>query len=440
MCLLSVLSIAMSWQRRGTLEKAVNSAVSGGNGSKPVEIKRKGRSARGATKNEAKTWKEKYPPEDDYSPEFVDNFRQSVANEKFQRSERRDGYDQVRLGSDNFVGDDPLKVIAEEAVAAGFQATGKVMKRFPADVFERSKFIGMYDRHLSALRDKACCKGERDQVQSKLIQTRTLAPTCAFLAGTVTGVPGSGKSTLLKKVQKRLKNSVCLLANKELKGDFAGVPSVFSVEEMLLTAVPSKFSVMLVDEYTLVQSAEILLLQRKLEAKIVVLFGDREQGNTNKLTSPEWLHVPIVFSSDLSYRFGSETAKFCGDQGFSLQGKGSEDKVVTGDYEGEGEDTEVNLCFTEETKKDLAEVQVEAFLVSSVQGKTFPSVSLFVREGDKQAFSDPHLRLVAITRHRKLLSIRAEPEVWISFMFPTREGEKVDTHCYGEEHCPDETE
>nr|QZA75384.1 triple gene block protein 1 [Peanut clump virus] len=391
-------------------------------------------------KEKTQTWAKKYPPEDYYSPEFVENFMRDMRREDFEKSEERNDHKQVRLGSDNFVGDDPLKVLSEEALKAGFQHTGKVMKRFPADVFERSKFVGMYDRHLTTLREKACCKKERDQIQSKLIQLRQLKPSCDFLAGTVSGVPGSGKSTLLRNVQKKLRNSVCLLANKELKSDFAGVPSVFSVEEMLLSAVPSSFNVMLVDEYTLTQSAEILLLQRKLGAKIVVLFGDREQGNTNKLTSPEWLHVPIVFSSDSSHRFGPETAKFCEDQGFSLEGKGGEDKIVKGDYEGEGEETEVNLCFTEETKADLAEVQVEAFLVSSVQGRTFPSVSLFVRENDKSAFSNPHLRLVAITRHRKLLSIRADPEVWVSFMFATREGEEVDTHCYGEEHRPDEAE
>nr|AAO15504.1 P47 [Peanut clump virus Ni] len=357
-----------------------------------------------------------------------------------EKSEKVAGHNQIKLGSENYIGEDPLKVLSEEALKAGFQHTGRVMRRFPADIFEKSRFIGMYDRHLTSLREKACCKKERDQVQSKLIQLRQLQPSCGFLAGTVSGVPGSGKSTLLKNVQKKLRNSVCLLANKELKGDFAGVPSVFSVEEMLLSAVPSNFNIMLVDEYTLTQSAEILLLQRKLGAKIVVLFGDREQGNTNTLTSPEWLHVPIIFSSDSSHRFGLETAKFCEDQGFILEGKGGEDRVVKGDYEGEGEETEVNLCFTEETKADLAEVQVEALLVSSVQGRTFPSVSLFVRENDKPAFSDPHLRLVAITRHRKLLSIRADPEVWVSFMFATREGEEVDTHCYGEEHRPDEAE
>nr|AAO15514.1 P49 [Peanut clump virus M] len=346
----------------------------------------------------------------------------------------------VKLGSDRFVGEDPLKLIARAASEAGFSPTGRVMKRFPADVFERSKFIAMYDRYLVNLREKACCEAERKRVQSKLIQLRTLPPTTSFLAGTVTGVPGSGKSTLLKRIQKELPNSVCLLANKELKNDFAGVPAVFSVEEMLLSAIPSHFNVMLVDEYTLMQSAEILLLQRKLEARIVVLFGDREQGNTNKLTSPEWLHVPIVFCNDCSFRFGKQTAEFCKEQGFSLQGQGQEDEVIKGEYEGEGEETDINLCFTEETRQDLLEVGVDALLVENVQGKTFSSVSLFVRESDKSSYSNPHLRLVAITRHRKLLVLRADPEVWVSFMFATREEEQTDTHCYGEEHSPDKTQ
>nr|AAO15509.1 P49 [Peanut clump virus N] len=358
----------------------------------------------------------------------------------FKKQQSADCKEPVKLGSDKFVGEDPLKLIAKAALEAGFSATGRVMKRFPADVFEKSKFIGMYDRYLMNLREKACCMEERKKVQSKLIQLRTLPPTTSFLAGTVTGVPGSGKSTLLKTIQKELPNSVCLLANKELKNDFAGVPAVFSVEEMLLSAVPSHFNVMLVDEYTLMQSAEILLLQRKIEARIVVLFGDREQGNTNKLTSPEWLHVPIIFSNDSSFRFGSQTAEFCREQGFNLQGQGQDDKVIKGEYEGEGEDTDVNLCFTEETRQDLLEVGVDAFLVENVQGKTFSSVSLFVREGDKFAYSNPHLRLVAITRHRRLLVLRADPEVWVSFMFATREGEQADTHCYGEEHCPNETQ
>nr|AAO15519.1 P49 [Peanut clump virus B] len=346
----------------------------------------------------------------------------------------------VKLGSEKFIGEDPLKLIARAASEAGFSATGRVMKRFPADVFERSKFIGMYDRYLVNLREKACCSEERKKVQSKLIQLRTLTPTVSFLAGTVTGVPGSGKSTLLKKIQRELPNSVCLLANKELKNDFAGVPAVFSVEEMLLSAVPSHFNVMLVDEYTLMQSAEILLLQRKVEARIVVLFGDREQGNTNKLTSPEWLHVPIIFSNERSFRFGRQTAEFCREQGFNLQGQGQEDSVIKSEYEGEGEETDINLCFTEETRQDLLEVGVDALLVENVQGKTFSSVSLFVRGSDKSAYSNPHLRLVAVTRHRKLLVLRADPEVWVSFMFATREGEQADTHCYGEEHCPNETQ
>lgn len=311
-----------------------------------------------------------------------------------------------KLGSDRYAGKRQLEVVSRICQESGFVATGKPLKRYPEDYFLKSGLLADFDKYLSDRLDKGCnlTKSETETVLKHLRQKRRPQ---SFLAGSVTGVPGSGKTTLLRKIQTEAGlNSVVILANERHKIRFTQLPACYTAKEILLLRTAIKYDVLLIDEYTLLQNGEILLLQRILEAKVVVLFGDRAQGNSRTADSPEWLQIPVIYSSVKSRRFGKATADFCGKQGFDFEGCDQEDEVQKLDFEGSSPETDINLALTEATIEDLKEVGIECSLVKDVQGNEYDSVSLFIREEDRAALSDPELRSVAFTRHRKLLIVR----------------------------------
>lgn len=337
------------------------------------------------------------------------------------------------IASGNFKGKtDSAEAIAELCALGGFEATGIPLRFYPKNFFESSGLLEEFTKYLSEKVEKGCnLNAEETKVVLKKLKTEEQKP---FIGGVVTGVPGCGKSTLIRKIQTEGKlNSVVILGNSRHKVSFSNVPCCYTVKEILLLKVKISFDTLLIDEYTLLSSGEILLLQRIFGAKIVVFFGDRAQGDSKTLSSPEWLQFPTIFASTKSRRFGKKTAEFCGKQGFDFEGSDEhEDDVQDCSYEGNSLVTDINLAFTQATVEDLLECGIECVLVSDVQGKEFDSVTLFVRQEDSEALSDSHLRAVAFTRHRKLLVIRIDRDLLLRLMSGELNTEyNPSTHVYG---------
>lgn len=325
------------------------------------------------------------------------------------------------------------KRLSKICIESGFKPTGKVLRKFSGNHFERSGLAREFDLHLSSKKDKGC-NLNKEQTEVVLKKLRTRRKPVDFYGGAVTGVPGSGKSTLLRRLQCEGNiHSVVILGNDRQKHNFSNIPACYSAKEILLLQTQLQFDVLLIDEYTLLNNGEILLLQRILGSKIVVIFGDRAQGSTNSLGSAEWLQFPVVYQSSISRRFGKETAKLCASQGLEFEGNESiEDKVETTDYEGSSEVTDINLVFSTKTQEDLLECNIGSTLVEEVQGAEFDSVTLFILESDEPYLRNKHLVAVALTRQRTRLIVRCDRAVWQNFVTGLLgSAEAPATHRYG---------
>ncbi|AKH39760.1 TGBp1 [Drakaea virus A] len=317
------------------------------------------------------------------------------------------------VASDKFRGSlDVVQIIVDNCRRSEFRHTGAVLKNLPVDYFEVS---GLWEHFVTNLTNKCstCCDAFRTVCEQKLWCLENCEGS-RFLLGSITGVPGAGKSYLLKQIHKDYSlDSVCVLGNSVARASFQGLDKVFTVDEVLTADLPLKFKVLLIDEFTLVESAEILLLQRKVGASYVILFGDISQTTNNDLSCSLWLLSPIIFSKGSSRRFGAETVKFLNLQGFDCEGESSiKDTVILGDYYNcEAPEVDVLVAFTESTASDLRECGLVAQLVEDIQGKEFGRVTVFLRDEDKAIVEDNHLRLVAFSRHITLLVVRAEPLV-----------------------------
>nr|QYF50133.1 MAG: putative 48 kDa protein [Jiangsu sediment virgavirus] len=354
----------------------------------------------------------------------------SVENGKLSESDNSS----CNLGSERYAGKRQLQLVAKLCADNGFEPTKKPMRAYPAGFFKQSGLLQKFDKYLSDKLDKGC-NLTREQTETVLLNLRKRRESVPFLAGAVTGVPGSGKTTLLRKIQTEAGlNSVVVLSNERHKNSFSQIPACYTAKELLLLDTDIHFEVLLIDEYTLLNNGEILLLQKIVSARVVVLFGDRAQGSSATLGSPEWLQVPVIFSSTKSHRFGKNIAGLCSKQGFDFQGNDQEDQVDHSEYEGSSPETDINLVFTKETQADLLEVGIGSSLVEEVQGNEYDSVTLFIRDEDKDALSDPHLRAVAFTRARVLLYVRIPKHLMLAlFNGELNASYQARTNCYGKE-------
>lgn len=339
----------------------------------------------------------------DYRKSYVDGNKQKspVTNAKHERNDQR------RFSE----ADKVLQKLIVACKDSGFEETGQNFVTCPPNFFEKKKLLQLYDKHLKDCYKEAC-SSEKDRIAAKSFLARSLKPMLSFKIGIVSGVAGSGKSTLIRKLCETT-DVMCILANPRLKEtDYKGQNKTFTLQDALLSIVPMSADVVFVDEYTLAESAELLLLQRKLRASFIVLFGDVAQGNSNTAKSVEFLQFPVVFRSSNSRRLGKKTAELCKKHGQGFNSISEvEDEIVVTDYVGDADETEKNIAFSKETVDDLKDAGVVASLVSEVQGKEYDSVSLFVRDSDRKHAADSQNRAVALTRHKKKLIIRAEPEI-----------------------------
>jgi len=331
-----------------------------------------------------------------------------------------------------------LTEVHQKCLKNGFEYSGRQYMRCKANFFELVRLPPLFDKHLKSCMTHACHL-EKQRIKAKLILLRTLRPSVDFLVGIVTGVPGSGKSSLVRELLRCKYSVVCALANPALVGDYSGIQGVYKMDDLMLSAIPMTADILIIDEYTLAESAEILLLQRKLRVSLLLLVGDVAQGTATHASSIEYLALPVVYRSDVSHRLGPETTKLCGKQGNRMVSKGKKDRVIFADYEGETDATEKNLAFSKATVDDLKEMGYDCSLVKDVQGKEYDSVTLFIRNEDRKAVGNKHLRLVALTRHKSLLIVRAETEIRQAFMTGDIDltSKTSNAHKYSE-HPPDE--
>nr|AAA79157.1 beta-b protein [Barley stripe mosaic virus] len=305
--------------------------------------------------------------------------------------------------------------VHETCLKSDFEYTGRQYFRARSNFFEMIKLASLYDKHLKECMARACTL-ERERLKRKLLLVRALKPAVDFLTGIISGVPGSGKSTIVRTLLKGEFPAVCALANPALMNDYSGIEGVYGLDDLLLSAVPITSDLLIIDEYTLAESAEILLLQRRLRASMVLLVGDVAQGKATTASSIEYLTLPVIYRSETTYRLGQETASLCSKQGNRMVSKGGKDTVIITDYDGETDETEKNIAFTVDTVRDVKDCGYDCALAIDVQGKEFDSVTLFLRNEDRKALADKHLRLVALSRHKSRLIIRADAEIRQAFL------------------------
>nr|AEP04415.1 beta-b protein [Barley stripe mosaic virus] len=327
--------------------------------------------------------------------------------------------------------------VHETCLKSDFEYTGRQYFRARSNFFEMIRLTSLYDKHLKECMARACTL-ERERLKRKLLLVRALKPAVDFLTGIISGVPGSGKSTIVRTLLKGEFPAVCALANPALMNDYSGIEGVYGLDDLLLSAVPITSDLLIIDEYTLAESAEILLLQRRLRASMVLLVGDVAQGKATTASSIEYLTLPVIYRSETTYRLGQETASLCSKQGNRMVSKGGKDKVIITDYDGETDETEKNIAFTVDTVRDVKDCGYDCALAIDVQGKEFDSVTLFLRNEDRKALADRHLRLVALSRHKSKLIIRADAEIRQAFLTGDIDlsSKASNSHCYSAK--PDE--
>nr|AAA79149.1 beta-b protein [Barley stripe mosaic virus] len=327
--------------------------------------------------------------------------------------------------------------VHETCLKSDFEYTGRQYFRARSNFFEMIRLTSLYDKHLKECMARACTL-ERERLKRKLLLVRALKPAVDFLTGIISGVPGSGKSTIVRTLLKGEFPAVCALANPALMNDYSGIEGVYGLDDLLLSAVPITSDLLIIDEYTLAESAEILLLQRRLRASMVLLVGDVAQGQATTASSIEYLTLPVIYRSETTYRLGQETASLCSKQGNRMVSKGGKDKVIITDYDGETDETEKNIAFTVDTVRDVKDCGYDCALAIDVQGKEFDSVTLFLRNEDRKALADRHLRLVALSRHKSKLIIRADAEIRQAFLTGDIDlsSKASNSHCYSAK--PDE--
>nr|UZP17059.1 ORF2 [Barley stripe mosaic virus] len=327
--------------------------------------------------------------------------------------------------------------VHETCLKSDFEYTGRQYFRARSNFFEMIRLTSLYDKHLKECMARACTL-ERERLKRKLLLVRALKPAVDFLTGIISGVPGSGKSTIVRTLLKGEFPAVCALANPALMNDYSGIEGVYGLDDLLLSAVPITSDLLIIDEYTLAESAEILLLQRRLRASMVLLVGDVAQGKATTASSIEYLTLPVIYRSETTYRLGQETASLCSKQGNRMVSKGGKDAVIITDYDGETDETEKNIAFTVDTVRDVKDCGYDCALAIDVQGKEFDSVTLFLRNEDRKALADKHLRLVALSRHKSKLIIRADAEIRQAFLTGDIDlsSKASNAHCYSTK--PDE--
>jgi len=355
------------------------------------------------------------------------NLGPSVDNEIQERSNSGQGSIQFsgsgpRKEERTYRLEDPFKLLVEVGSLNGFSSTGQRPKKYKPDVFETSGLKNIYVKYLKDVDDKMCDNqiALRRVYLSMVEGEYSLKPNfnSDIRMGLVTGCAGSGKTTLLKDFSCKIGvefPTLVLVANPALiDSTFATTVNVLTMEDALLSkVVVDDIGVLVVDEYTLSSSAEVLLIARKYNVHSIILFGDLAQGRKFDGSSFEHFRVPEILTSAKSHRFGEATAAFCRRSGSNVQGNPEiQDQVNVEDYLGKIEENSQRLVFTQETREDLLECGIDALLVSDVQGMQFDVVTVFARDSDSEVIdSSVGLKEVALTRHRKLLILKLEPSI-----------------------------
>nr|QKS69551.1 putative first triple gene block protein [Erysiphe necator associated gora-like virus 1] len=315
-----------------------------------------------------------------------------------------------RRASSNQGGKDVAAIVSRECSKAGFEATGVPARVFEGSFFEDSGFLPKFKNYLVNKQFPKACSNRKGLIKRSLDQLDSLEPTGKFRAATILGVPGSGKTTLLTNIKRALPEALLVYPNVNLESNYRSFESSYYLPKILALDIELNFSTVLVDEYTLCESAELLLLQRKVKATRIFLFGDRGQGNSDSLVSPEWLQVPCIYEKISSHRYGGATSGFLKKVGLNIEGSNDiVDSVEELGYEGESEVTDINLCFSEKTKADLQECGIDCSIVNQVQGSEFESATVFIADWDSNVSFEEFV--VGFTRHRKKLIVRSAHEV-----------------------------
>ena len=93
----------------------------------------------------------------------------------------------------------------------------------------------------------------------------------------VKGSAGTGKSYLLKNLYNQIPNSIVLVPTNELKKQFLSC-ACETIDTVLVNYYKyKKYTTFLIDEYCLVSQEKIDDLYKKLDVKLLILFGDMEQ-------------------------------------------------------------------------------------------------------------------------------------------------------------------
>jgi len=259
--------------------------------------------------------------------------------------------------------------------------------------------------------------------------------------GVCVGAPGAGKSTIIKGLLSKVSRSAVVLPNlKLLKAAYSGNPQAFLIDDMYTKPVDfARYEVLLVDEFTKVHMCEVMVLAAILRVKNVILFGDPHQGMNYKPGSFVYYNFPVLAESHTSHRMPSAI----GDAYNKAMGtKVAPKSKALGEFSvrellGEIRDRSKILCISKGTKDFLAECDIEADIVTDIQGAEYDVVTLVLKEEyDVKPFCDKSIRCVALSRAKEVLIIQADPV--FKSMIENAEFSapgSVDSSCSGETLC-----
>nr|AMQ23298.1 hypothetical protein [Mangifera indica latent virus] len=299
--------------------------------------------------------------------------------------------------------------------SAGFNWIGCKPRKISWSDLVNSKMIEDYKNHLQDVIAESGCDTTitiNGHILSNLLNLEkddSFKENWHARVGLISGCAGSGKSTIIRRLcEDRFVELIvpnCNIRDNFMDCCLAKTP----VESHLITTRMDDSKVIIVDEFTLFHTCEIMLVAMIRNVRNIICFGDFGQNLQIRNGSMGFSGIPVLGDSRQSHRVPKHSQWLVDklNLNFTCVGKGlgtteilDTDEMVPAGYK--------VLCLSNTTLEWVMNSGIEASLVSDNQGLQFEDVCVIINDDDVEHVSDLGMMTVCVSRHMRNLRILAE--------------------------------
>jgi len=225
----------------------------------------------------------------------------------------------------------------------------------------------------------------------------------------VTGGPGCGKTEVIKRICNDVDNCTVMVPFKRLQTDYRNGERCFTQNTCVARHMTT--DLLLVDEFTGCDIGLVCAAALNQKCSEVILWGDIMQTwlSDSEGVGFRDFKIPCAVKLRSNYRnpyatvtllnsiFSDDMVPMSGDKSYGvIEVKPLHDTVLM-----DG----VDLTGTRESVDELRDWYIPAVTVRSSQGATYDDVNLFVFQRDLNIFTNSSIVRVALSRHRRNLTI-----------------------------------